>query len=324
MGRIVKITTKFFYILLTMLSFSVSIFALQGKPNSVYAQSPNLNSIMINNFFQTEETEIAYSLYLPPNYSQDQKYSFVLFLHGAGDRGKNHDQLLSSHYGFVETLVSSNEYKNNTIILIPQCPEPYLWVDASWDTGSYTIKEEPTPALKAVKLLMDQIVSNYSIDNSRIYACGVSMGGMGVWDLLARYPQYFAAAAPICGALDETKINEYLQTPIFTANDLRDTIVGANPTCNVMQKLKNLGADVVYKIYDAGVRNDDTFHSTWIDSFQLDQSEDNVYNFLFSRTLNKQNDEKPIAWLIIILTSLFSLLLISITIILICKQKKSQ
>jgi len=320
----VKRAIRLCQILILVLSFALTFLALQEKSTIVYAEDINLKEIMNNDFYQTDETEIAYSLYLPPNYNQEKNYSLVLFLHGAGDRGKNHDQLLSAHYGFVETLVSSEQYKNDTIILIPQCPKPYLWVNASWDTGSYTLQEEPTPALKAVKLLMDEIINSYSIDNSRIYACGVSMGGMGVWDMLARYPGYFAAAAPICGCLDETKINQYLQTPIFTANDLRDTIVGAEPTYNVMQELKSLGADVVYKIYDASIRNDDSFHSTWIDSFQLDQSEDNVYNFLFSRTLDSQNHQKTPTLLITILISLSMLIAISIIIIFIPKRKKMQ
>ena len=73
---------------------------------------------------------------------------------------------------------------------------------------------------------------------------------MAVWDLIARYPGFFAAAAPVCGALDPTKINEYLKTPIFTCNDLRDAIICATPTYNTANYLLEINHDIVYKIYE--------------------------------------------------------------------------
>ena len=37
------------------------------------------------------------------------------------------------------------------------------------------------------------------VDKDRIYVMGLSMGGMGTFDLAIRYPEVFAAAVPICG-----------------------------------------------------------------------------------------------------------------------------
>ena len=114
-----------------------------------------------------------------------------------------------------------------------------------------------------------------------MYVCGVSMGGMGVWDLIARYPGYFAAAAAICGCLDESKADLYAQTPVFTAHDLGDTVVGALPTAHMAQTLQNTGADIVYKTYDIGAR-DSSRHSVWLDVFVDTDSAGNVYETLFS------------------------------------------
>ena len=84
-----------------------------------------------------------------------------------------------------------------------------------------------------------------------------------------------------------------MKTPIFTANDPRDTIVEADPTIRVTQELKARGADIVYKQYDTDIRNDFSYHSTWIDAFSLDKSEDNLYNFIFSyrRELEPEEDK---------------------------------
>jgi predicted peptidase len=51
-----------------------------------------------------------------------------------------------------------------------------------------------------LKQFLDSLVKNKFIDLSRIYIGGLSQGGMGVFDLVARYRDLFAAAFPICGA----------------------------------------------------------------------------------------------------------------------------
>jgi predicted peptidase len=228
---------------------------------------------------------------LPENYNPEKSYRLVLFMHGAGDRGFSFDMLHKIDYGFVTTFMNDPMCHDNTILLIPQCPIPYLWVEDSWASGEYTMTNTPSPAIEAVKQLVDFVVDEYTVDKSLIYAVGVSMGGMAVWDMVARYTDFFAAVAPICGCLDESKIEEYLKTPIFTANDPRDTIVGADPTIRITQELKARGADIMYKQYDTDIRNDSSYHSTWIDAFSLDKSEDNLYNFIFSYRREFEDEE---------------------------------
>lgn len=244
---------------------------------------------IVKSYFKNDEIEIAYVLYLPKNFNVNKRYNFVIFLHGAGDIGKDHDRILKIDYGFISSILSNPSLADNTIILVPQCPQPYTWVNENWATGQYEFSKTPSPPLLAVKQLSDQICKDYPVDKSKIYVSGVSMGGMATWDLIARYPNYFAAAAPICGCLDPSQIEQYLKTPIFTCNDIRDIVINANPTKNTCEKLENLGADIVYKPYDTSIRNDSSFHSSWIDAFLLDKSENNVYNFLFSKTKKQIN-----------------------------------
>jgi predicted peptidase len=184
----------------------------------------------------------------------------------------------------VTTFRSNGEYYEKTILLVPQCPELYLWVDDVWDAGAYTMKPQPSAPIAAVKQLCEYVIDEYAVDRTRIYAVGVSMGGMAVWDMLARYPSFFAAAAPICGCLDEAQVEAFAKTPIFTANDPRDTIIRSQPTIRVVEKLQSMGADILYKQYDAGIRGDTTYyHASWIDAYSLDTSDNNLYRFIFSR-----------------------------------------
>lgn len=283
---------------ITLFSILVIVFGiLTFIPPKTTAAQTNVVELFEQHNFMHNNIDMAYNLYLPNNYNANNNYRLVLFLHGAGDRGNNHVAPLNAGYGFIETLLNSDSYKNDTIILVPQCPEPYLWVENSWVTGEYTFSDTPSPAINLVKLLTDKIVNDYAVNKNKIYVSGVSMGGMAVWDLIARYPSYFAAAAPICGALDTTKIDSYIKTPIFTCNDIRDTIINAQPTVNVYNTLKSQNADIVYKNYDTSVRSDQSYHSSWIDAYSLDTSENNVYNFLFSKGLNTSNnnlDKDPV------------------------------
>lgn len=50
-----------------------------------------------------------------------------------------------------------------------------------------------------VQSLLKNIRSDYEIDKDRIYVGGLSMGGMGTFEIVRRNPKMFAAAFPICG-----------------------------------------------------------------------------------------------------------------------------
>ena len=41
------------------------------------------------------------------------------------------------------------------------------------------------------------------------------MGGFGTWDIIARKPELFAAAVPICGGADETTAAKIAKIPLW-------------------------------------------------------------------------------------------------------------
>lgn len=75
--------------------------------------------------------------------------------------------------------------------------------------------------------LIGLLRSKYSIDESRIYATGFSMGGCKSWDLYQEYPEYFAGLAPMDATFDvgyniynqkaPVPINQDILVPIFYA-----------------------------------------------------------------------------------------------------------
>ena len=75
---------------------------------------------------------------------------------------------------------------------------------------------------KYVKALADYYVTEFGVDSTRIYVFGSSMGGQGVWYLLADNPNYFAAAMVASGAYRGFNITALAKTPIMCTSETID------------------------------------------------------------------------------------------------------
>jgi len=120
--------------------------------------------------------EIEYLLYLPDGYGQnDQEWPLMLFLHGAGERGADLERV--KVHGPPKLVERGRSMP--FIIVSPQCP-----------TGTSWSSPDQVGTLIA---LLDEIVENYRVDESRVYLTGLSMGGYGTWALASSRPERFAA-----------------------------------------------------------------------------------------------------------------------------------
>ena len=50
--------------------------------------------------------------------------------------------------------------------------------------------------------VVDRLAKENQVDPKRIYITGLSMGGFGTFASVARRPDFFAAAIPVCGGGD--------------------------------------------------------------------------------------------------------------------------
>lgn len=141
---------------------------------------------------------------LPQNYSPDQSYPLVVFLHGAGERGI--DNALQLTHGSPLFLTSEHREKYPAIVVFPQCPENGYWASIQSRTGPlkfvYLSKPSKNIHLKLVEQIIKHFQRHYRINADRIYVGGLSMGGMGTYELVYRNPRKFAAAFAICGGAD--------------------------------------------------------------------------------------------------------------------------
>jgi predicted peptidase len=121
--------------------------------------------------------------------------------------------------------------KDNCIIIAPQCQcdngVNKEWVASAhrFDITDRTLPEEATVALRAVMALMDEIKKDSRVDNDRICAFGLSMGGFGVWEILVRDPDTFAAALIFSAAGIPGEADKLLDIDIRAYHGKLDTVV---------------------------------------------------------------------------------------------------
>ncbi len=119
------------------------------------------------------------------------------------------------------------------------------------------------------------LCEEFPIDEQRVYITGLSMGGYGTWDALARYPGKFAAAIPICGGGDPAQAEHMLGTPIWVFHGDEDNAVPVRRSREMVAVLRELGDSPIYTEYE-GVG-----HNSWSETY----ANRVVWDWLFSQRL---------------------------------------
>lgn len=192
----------------------------------------------------TRTEKLDYLFYLPKEYGMDDSgIPLLLFLHGSGERGK--DVNLVAKHGPPKLISQGKEFP--FIVVSPQCPEGMWWTMDS--------------QLEILNDMIESICENYNVDRNRIYITGLSMGGYGTWSMLAKYPDKFAAAVPICGGGDSSLVELYCKVPIWVFHGAKDNVVPVAQSESMVNALKKCGSDVKFTVYpDAG-------HNSWEETY---------------------------------------------------------
>ena len=206
---------------------------------------------------------LPYRILYPENYDKTQKYPLFLFLHGAGERGNDNERQLVHGSGLFTDSLNRKLYP--AIVIFPQCAENGYWAPISTREGGfdYTDAKKATPQMLMVIRLLNHIQKTESIDKNRIYVGGLSMGGMGTFDLICRKPNLFAAAVPICGGVEVTRLKKATKIPIRMYHGGADNVVSPEHSRNAYIELKARGAQDVELFIFPGVG-----HNSWTNAFE--------------------------------------------------------
>jgi predicted peptidase len=184
--------------------------------------------------------ERKYVVFIPHDYKGDKAYPTILFLHGAGETGK--DNKAQVKVGLA-SAVRKNEKTFPFIVVFPQSHNR-TWSATSADG-------------KAAMAALAEVQKDYKVDPSRIYLTGLSMGGFGTWSHAAAFPEKWAAIAPICGGGDVKTAAKIKDIPCWCFHGDKDSAVKVELSRNMIEALKKAGGDPKYTEYP-GVN-----HNSW-------------------------------------------------------------
>lgn len=191
---------------------------------------------------------LLYRLLCPQEMRGGEKYPLVLFLHGAGERGNdNEKQLIHAGQMFLNPV---NREKYPAFVIVPQCPETGYWAYMKRPT-SFVPAEMPlevpiSPIFTTLKELLDTYLAMPQVDKDRIYIMGLSMGGMGTFEMAIRFPEIFAAAIPICGTVNPERLKTAKSIKFRIFHGDADNVVTPEGSRMAYKALKAAGADVDY------------------------------------------------------------------------------
>jgi len=217
-------------------------------------------------FVFAERKILPYRILYPVNYDKTKKYPLLLLLHGAGERGMDNEKQLA--WGSKLFITEENRKKFPAIVIFPQCPEESFWAVMKTDqtkqpparTFDYSV--EPNWPLAAANELVKKISNEEGVDKKQIFISGLSMGGMGTFESVYRYPDMYAAALPICGGGDVNHYDKRIaKVPFWIFHGAVDAVVNPQLSRDMVEKLKSLKAEVRYSEYP-GVN-----HDSWKNAF---------------------------------------------------------
>ncbi len=233
-------------------------------------------------FTASDLTELPYRIHVPTVAAPEKGFPVLIHLHGIQECGFDNETQLTTGMELVNSVLSQKE--NEAIVIIPQAGEK--WVNCMPSDGTYSVdKLFVNPYLSAVMELLNQIKTIYAVDPNRIYLSGISMGGYGVWDLLARYPETFAAAIPVCGGGDPTKAHLMTDVAIRTFHSADDPIVPVAGTRAMVEAVQKAGGNISYQEYT------NLSHSCWTTALR----NVNLLVWLFKQSRSSQTPNEPVS-----------------------------
>lgn len=127
-------------------------------------------------------------VYLPENYDENAIHPVVIALHGRFGDGKQMEK---------SSLFNPIADENNVIMVYPDGYEK-SWNDGR---GEGPAADDNIDDIGFVDALINLIIGDYSVDDSRIYVCGMSNGGFMSMSLAHELPHRIAAFGTVTGAL---------------------------------------------------------------------------------------------------------------------------
>lgn len=216
--------------------------------------------------FMKRGDSIHYRILFPENFNPTKKYPVLFVLHGRGESGSDNEKQLT--HG--ARLFLRDDIRKNfpAIVVFPQCPADSYWANVNITTNdkgkrkfSFVEAGKPTRAMRALQGMVKDFLKKPFLDKKQVYVGGLSMGGMGTYELLRRQRRTFAAAFAICGGDNTNNIKKYQNVPLWIFHGGKDDIVDPAFSMAIAERLKTVGDEVKFTLYP------NANHNSWDNAF---------------------------------------------------------
>ena len=239
----------------TQIRFVALALALVSVPLAGAASDTAAGDFVARQFQSGAGVQLPYRLHIPDSAERGQELPLVLYLHGSGGSGTDNGKQISGG-NVLGTHVWTGpavRQRQPAFVLAPQIPEHATW---------HSFTDEPSPYAATLVDLLEELRTELRIDTHRIYVVGQSLGGYGVWDLIARYPDLFAAAVPLCGGGDTTRILSARDVAVWAFHGAKDATIPASRSREMVAALQTVSSLVRYTEYP------DVAHDVWTRAFR--------------------------------------------------------
>ncbi len=237
----------------------------------VYGESP-----------ETDGYVLDYRYFSPVEDNDTTKYPLVIWLHGMGDGGEDGLQVTKSDIAFwaSDDFQARFSGSKGAFILAPRSPE---------DKGIFWSDEY----VYVLRVAIDDFIAKNkdNIDVSRIYIGGYSMGGKMTLKMAIAYPELFAAAFPICPALNpnDEQASLIADMPIWLTSGVPDPLVNyvlsVKPTWKTIIENSNVPADCRFSTlklvkFPSGNPTSSSHHSWFSVNYDMFSADNGDYPYM--------------------------------------------
>ena len=197
-----KITSTIIYVLAVILSINNRLYSFENRIEK---------EIVLQGY------ERSYTIVLPSNYNQLQKYPAIIALHGGGGSG----QQCEKSYALTNWA-----NKNGYIMVYPDgVKKKGLIKLRTWNAGTCcgNASENNVNDVEFISLIIDDLVKNYFSDSEKIFVVGMSNGGMMAYKLACEIPNKIRGIAVVSGTMVTNKVyNNLIPVPILHIHSIND------------------------------------------------------------------------------------------------------
>jgi predicted peptidase len=215
------------------------------------AGAPDVDGFAARSFKGANGVTMLYRLFIPSAEPRKTPLPLVVYLHGSGGIGDDNLKQISggNATGTHVWTTPDAQRRHPTYVLAPQLPQGEQW--RAPGSGALSSHAE------ALVQLIAALTREFFLDPDRVYLTGQSLGGGGTWDIISKRPDLFAAAVPLCGDGNPSRVAGARRLAIWAFHGAQDPLVPVTGSRDLVAALRAVGNPVKYTEYA------DVGHDVW-------------------------------------------------------------